>query len=216
MSTTNNIHTSQKGFTIIELLIATSVFSIVLLLVTTGIIRMGNSYYKNIISTRTQEATRSIGEDISRSIQLANAQKRDVAGQNKFCIGDTRYVYAINQKVGDPGAIGITSEKISPSDECSANSGPNAKELLGANMRLLRFKVDPDPAGQTKTWKVDIRVAYGDNDLLTPYKEDGTPNNPSNLAAEIDGATCKSGIPGGSFCATAQLDTLVKRRLNTL
>lgn len=208
---------SQKGFTIIELLIATTVFSVVLLIVSTGIVRIGQAYYKGIIQNRTQEVARSISEEVSRSIQLADGQKRDVPGQNKFCIGDVRYTYNIGQVVG-PGVIGLTTEKIDPLASCADASGSFAQELLGPNMRLLRFSVNSADNNQGKVWRVEVRVAYADaqsNDLLTPYKNDGTPNNPATLANDISNATCKSGIPGSAFCATAQLDTTVKKRLNS-
>jgi hypothetical protein len=49
---------------------------------------------------------------------------------------------------------------------------------------------------------------------LTHYNDDASPVNPANLINDADSANCKPGIRGGTFCATAQLDTLVKKRLN--
>ncbi len=202
----------QSGFTIIELLIATTVFSMVLLIVTTGVVRIGQAYYKNLTLNRTQDTTRSISDDISRSIQFAGGQRRAGASANQFCIGDVRYTYNINQKVS-AGAAGLSAERITPTTACNSPSGPSVKELLSEDMRLLRFKVNPvDPLA--RTWRVDIRVAYGDNDLLSHYNNDGSPKNPANILTDADTANCKSGIDGSSFCATSQLDTLVKRRLN--
>ncbi len=204
---------NQSGFTIVELLMATAVFSIVLLIVTTGIVKIGQSYYKGLIQNKTQESTRNISEDITRTIQLASGQKitPDLAVPNRFCIGTVRYTAGINEKVGDVGAVGLQAEKVPPNN-CSAPADPNPRQLLAKNMRLLRFKVDPaDPLAQT--WKIDIRVAYGDNDLLTHYNKDGVPNNAATVVADADGANCKSGVSGTSFCATSQLNTVVKKRL---
>lgn len=208
---TNN----QFGFTIVELLMATAVFSIVLLIITTGIIKIGQSYYKGLIQNKTQETTRNISEDISRTIQLASGQKvtPNPADPNRFCVGTVRYTAYLNEKVDGPvGPItsGLKAESVPPND-CSAPDDPNAKQLLAKNMRLLRFKVDPaDPLAQT--WRIDIRVGYGDNDLLTHYNDNGAPL-PGNIIANADSANCKSGVSGGSFCATAQLNNLVKKRL---
>lgn len=208
------IHTKKttQGFTIVELLIATAVFGVVLLIVTTGIIKIGQSYYKGIVQNRTQETTRVISEDISRTIQLARGAKvTDPANPNRFCIGAVRYTYKLNSKVGDSGAIGLIAENV-PLTNCNPSDPADVTErrqLLSENMRLLRFKVVADPSGQTQTWRVDIRVAYGDNELLTHYDtgtEDPPPRSP-------DTANCKSGVAGSSFCATAQLNTLVKKRL---
>jgi prepilin-type N-terminal cleavage/methylation domain-containing protein len=207
---------SEGGFTLLELLIATSVFSIVLLIVTTGIIRLGQSYYKGIIQSRTQETTRAMATDISRAFQFADGTKVSGDGANQFCIGDTRYTYFINQPVRD-GAEGLRSERIEPNDACNdPSAGSDRKEMMGNNMRLLKFDVNPADS-QSKTWRIEMGVAYGDNDLLSHYTNDEAPQgwdgNDVNSPA-VRNAVCKSGIPGGSFCATSQLDILVKKRLN--
>ena len=216
---------NQFGFTIVELLMATVVFSVVLLIVTTGIIKISQSYYRGIIQNRTQEAVRNVSEEISRTIQLANGQKVLSTANagfgtsgGQFCVGAVRYTYGLNEKIGDPGAVGLKAEKVPPND-CNAASVPtNVTQLLSKNMRLLRFKVEPDPLTQDKTYRIDIRVAYGDNDLLSHYNDDGSPIRPApaDVIDDADGAVCKSGVSGGSFCATAQLDTLVKKRLSNI
>ncbi len=203
----------EKGFTLIELMMATAVFSVVMLIVTTGIIRIGQIYYRNITQNRTSEATRVISEEIVRSIQFAKGNRRAGADPaTQFCIGDTRYTYNINQKVTG-GTPGLISERISPSDACSSAASINTQELLGENMRLLAFDVNPVDAAE-RTWRVNVRVAYGDDDLLSHYNDNGTPVNPASVNTDAANADCKSGIAGGSFCATARLDTTVKKRLN--
>lgn len=62
------------GFTIVELLIATAVFSMVLLGTATMVIQVSRMYYKGIVSTRTQNETRALLEAISRPIQLEEAK----------------------------------------------------------------------------------------------------------------------------------------------
>lgn len=216
----------QRGFTIIELLIATSVFGVVLLIVVAGVIRISHSYYKGIIQGKTQETTRNIAEEISRSAQFANGLKRAglVIGPNaeQFCIGNTRYTYFLNQQVrpadgSTPAQEGLRSEKIRPDDACdNPAAGTDDKELLATNMRLLRFSAEPDVT-EPKVWRVELRVAYGDNELFTHYNDDGTPNGWGGADAResaVDNANCKTAVSGGAFCATSQLDILVKKRLN--
>ena len=224
----------QKGFTIVELLIATTVFSTVLLVVTTGIIRIGQIYYKNLTQNRTQEAARTVSSDITSAIQLASGQILVVnydPGNNKgiYCVGNTRYTYQLN-RVYDASAglttsnFGLVAENKPPSDPCNQEFDPDtAKAMLGNNMRLLDFSICGEPScGNSdltgKTWQVKIKVAYGINDLLTHYSEDGTApqgwGGANNSEAGVKDATCRTGILGSSFCATSQLDTLVKRRLN--
>lgn len=218
----SNLLNNSRGFTIIELMIATTVFAITLVVVTTGIIRIGQAYYKGRIQSATQEVTRTASEDISRTIQLSVGQRRlgsflnPTSGQ--FCIGDTRYTYYLNRKVEASNPNGaLRAETIAPDASCSdPGAGTNRREILSNNMRLLRFRVEPDPTGQAQTWRVNIRVAYGDDDLLTHYDNNGSPLNASTVDTDADGANCKEGIAGSSFCSTSQLDTLVKKRLNIL
>src|SRR5665213_2550121 len=63
---------NRKAFTIIELMIATSVLSIILLLVTTMMISIGNLYYKGINQARVQDDVRTISDDLSSHLQLSD------------------------------------------------------------------------------------------------------------------------------------------------
>src|SRR3990172_9120101 len=59
------------GFTIVELMIATTIFSVILLIVTFGMLQIGRTYYKGITLTKTQNAARSIIDTISQDIQFS-------------------------------------------------------------------------------------------------------------------------------------------------
>ncbi len=54
------------GFTIIELLIATTIFSVVLLLAASGLLYIGRLYYKGLTSSATQEAARNIMQELTQ------------------------------------------------------------------------------------------------------------------------------------------------------
>lgn len=206
---------NNKGFTLIELMVATLAFSIVLLIATTTAIHIGRSYYKGLLQSKTQETVRNISEEVTRTIQFANGDLREVTSaqpndpKKQFCIGDTRYTYQLNKKVQgtpDPSDYGLKIDRIDAGTTCD---GPatNGREFLQTNMRLLEFSVTPDASN--KIFRVIIKVAYGDDDLLTHYDDNGNPNgSPANTA------NCKSGIAGSNFCATSLLDNSVKRRLN--
>src|SRR5690606_22524615 len=87
----------QKGFTIVELMIATSVFSVVLLLCTYGLLAIGRSYYKGVTISRTQETARLIVDDVAEAIQFnGGAVVLNPAGR-MYCIGSRRYSYALNE-----------------------------------------------------------------------------------------------------------------------
>lgn len=206
--------TNQKGFTILELLIATTVFSVILLIATTGIIRIGNMYYKGITTSKTQEALRGISSEIASSIQLANGSKTNVSA-TRFCLGDNRYTYFLNNKYtrGSETTSGLYYETLTPGSSCSTCSGScvlDARQMLADNMRLLSFSVNSLTGSNNKVWNVFVKVAYGDTDLLTNYNATAAQNADPVYLANVN---CRSGIAGSNFCATAQLDTTIKKRL---
>jgi prepilin-type N-terminal cleavage/methylation domain-containing protein len=205
---------SQKGFTIVELLVATLAFSIILLVASNAIVEVGKLYYKGIIQSRTQETVRNISDEITRSFQFADgiiAGGTNNATQQQFCINDTRYTYQINQKVIN-GALGLRAFR--PYVGVCGTTDPTlfGRELLATNMRLLNFPQPTGPDGQV--YRINIRIAYGDNDLLNYYPDNATDTTPPNNPAGIATGQCKTGIQGSNFCAVASLDNLVKKRLN--
>jgi prepilin-type N-terminal cleavage/methylation domain-containing protein len=95
---------NQNGFTIIELMIATSVLSVILVLVTILMMSIGNLYYKGVNQARTQDNVRSISDELGQQLQLSSqppAESDSAASTNKFsdlvvhayCVGTTRYSY---------------------------------------------------------------------------------------------------------------------------
>jgi prepilin-type N-terminal cleavage/methylation domain-containing protein len=111
-------HLGQKGFTIIELLIATLIFTLVLILVTTGVLQFTRQYYKGVISSNTQSTARGIIDDITRTIQFNSGSlyllksttltpNNDPSAQPLgFCIGETkRFSFKINAQVTEGSAF---------------------------------------------------------------------------------------------------------------
>ena len=60
----------QNGFTIIELLIATTVFSLILLISVAGILQISRMYYRGVTQSRTQETARSIIDEVGEAIRF--------------------------------------------------------------------------------------------------------------------------------------------------
>jgi prepilin-type N-terminal cleavage/methylation domain-containing protein len=65
---------SQAGFTIVELMIATLVFAVVLILITVGVLTFTRSFFKGINQSRTQNAARTVIETISQGIQFSGGE----------------------------------------------------------------------------------------------------------------------------------------------
>ncbi|MEK7594125.1 MAG: prepilin-type N-terminal cleavage/methylation domain-containing protein [Patescibacteria group bacterium] len=94
---------SQKGFTVLELMIATAVVSVVLLMVSVIMINIGNLYYKGITQSKIQDNTRSITDDVAQRISLSSAIPKWLnstdGNLHAVCIGDTRYTYILGKQI---------------------------------------------------------------------------------------------------------------------
>lgn len=221
---------NQKGFTIIELMIASAVFAVVLLGATTAIVQIGKLYYKGVISARTQQATRRVMDDISRPVQFSGKDIGVVPGYTEFgtstqtlqvhsfCIGDQRYSYAINAQVSDSATPGTYNEKglhrarhalwqntttagdCTPCDLRDETPCGSGKELLEQNMRLKNLDI-PAPSGSL--YSISLGVIYGDDDLIQF----------GNQTDKTDPQTCRGAITGSQWCAVSELSTRVLKRI---
>lgn len=215
----------QKGFTVVEFLIATTVFSFVILICSMAIIHVGRMYYKGVITNRVQDTARLVVDDVAAAIQFgprnvdpalfARTQTTEFGGitVNSLCIGTVRYSYAPNAVLGGSSgeSNGITtsqhvlwrdvygSSNCPPLDITQAEppDSTNGKELLGRGMRLPEFVVEIPAPGEA--WRIGVRVVYGDDPALF---DDGA-----------DFSVCRGVLAGGQFCAVSSLNTSVTKRL---
>lgn len=211
-------HSSRHaGFTIIELLIATLVFSMVLVLITIGVLQFNHAYYSGITQTNTQNTARAILEQISQDIQFSGDQiTSPIANggpdpEQAFCIGSDRYSYRLGWELESSNPVISQHQtlhalvKDSPG-LCGGMSAQNfhrplaagSTELLSPHMRLSKLSVTLVP-GTTNLYKIIVRVVYGDDALLT------SPVTAGNV-------TCKA-VSGDQFCAVSELSTVVQQRI---
>jgi len=218
-------HTDQRGFTIVELLIATTVLSVILLLATVMITSIGNLYYKGVNSARIQNDTRSITDELTRNLQLSDGLYYTAPndhGVGAYCINNVRYTYIIGKQLGpdlttqskhvlwrdvtDPGTC-------DPVDLANIPADADGTELIAPNSRLVKFSISTDTS---VPYKVDIGLAYGDDDLLcSPSSTQPTCDGSHDMTAadyKNGDLICKGG-KGSSFCSTTTLSTLVVKRI---
>ena len=204
----------EYGFTVLELMIATTVFAVILLVIAAGVISFTTSYYKGVTSTKTQATTRTVMAELSQAIQLSTSVKLGLTSGDGItrgiCIDNTLYSYRIGQEIVDssPGADQGYHALVKDTSSGACAAGPSAsqwgsstlpaplRELLGKNMRLGVLDVQNPGGGDLYT--IHIRIIYGDDDLLT--------------STTWPTAACKSGA-GSQFCAVSDLTTSVVRRL---
>jgi prepilin-type N-terminal cleavage/methylation domain-containing protein len=210
------------GFTIIELLIATAVFSVVLLTISASIIQIGRLYFKGITSARTQETARVVMTDISQAIQFNTGEVKGTApvpnglenGSNKaICVTTKQYSYRLGrQHEGDTHALVVNNVPSGCGATAAVETGT---ELLGDHMRLANLVVEQQ-VGNTNAYKVLVRVVYGDDDLLCSPSLSNCESDDAMTVEQIAASRdlqCKNIRSGTQFCAASELSTIVERRL---
>lgn len=198
----------NKGFTIIELLIATVTFSVVLLVITSAIIQIGRIYYKGVVQARVQERTRTITEDISQTIQfsrtdLAGNQITTATGIGHICVGNKVYTYNKGVRLDSTHRV-LVEENGSSCTPYGAMNPPLAAlgdrvELVGDGMQLLDISVQNIPSG-SDLYQIKVRLAYGQTSDMQDTNGDTIMDR------------CKPISLGGQFCAISELTTNVSSR----
>jgi prepilin-type N-terminal cleavage/methylation domain-containing protein len=205
---------STHGFTIIELLVATMVFAVVLLVVTGGILQIARVYYKGVTESNTQNTARSIMDTISQAIQFSGGTvtttaTSPVAGNSyAFCVGNQQFSYTLGWQAEDgPDAVKHQSYHTLVQNNisgCTSSTAPqnvrnqtvSGRDLMGPHMRLSNLSVTNIATNQ---YRIQIRVVYGDDDLL---------NGPTTATA-----SCKGIQAGTQFCSVSELSTVVIKRV---
>jgi prepilin-type N-terminal cleavage/methylation domain-containing protein len=132
-------HASNDGFTLIELMIALSVLSVLLVMSTVILINIGALYTKGVNAANLQKTSRNLVGDISAVIQLSGTTPRGCTNititcytptasipdtgvrtnphpspvSDKiygYCINNVRYSYVLNRELGTDEVNGSTVE----------------------------------------------------------------------------------------------------------
>lgn len=217
------------GFTIVELLIATTVFSAVLLVALTGFFQIGQLYYKAVNMSHTQQVAQQTLNDMSSAVQFATTihlpQSVDPSNTNEsrqyMCLGNTRYTYILGHQV-DPSdnkidAFGLLRDTLSGSAGCASPFGPASTplhdpvELLGNKMRLSNFCLLQASVNNlnTSTCQNDpnsLLVNLWVIGLKISYGDDDILDN----ATKTD-ASCNKNLKTSQLCAVVDLQTTVSR-----
>ncbi|HSX16356.1 MAG TPA: prepilin-type N-terminal cleavage/methylation domain-containing protein [Candidatus Saccharimonadales bacterium] len=194
----------QAGFTIVELMVATLIFSFVLVIITIGVLYFSKSYYTGLNRSRTQNAARNIVGTISQAIQFTGTTIATTAdtGAEYFCAGGR--IYAFKSGVKYLGGVatatnpGLYSAPQSSGCAALAAGGYNnaqGQQLLSPGMRIAYLSVTKIG---TQLYTINLTLLYGDDDLLS--------------ATTGAGAHCLSQT-GSQYCASSVLTSTVEERL---
>jgi|ERR1017187_661745 prepilin-type N-terminal cleavage/methylation domain-containing protein len=195
------------GFTILELMIASTVFAVILLVVAVGVISFTDNYYKGITAANTQSVARTIMADVSQSIEFGgnvHVLQLSSAGLGGLCVDNTLYSYQLGQLVtnSNHGLVETNGVTCSATTQPSLAINANSRELLNQNMQLATPLVLPTDL--SNPYAIRVRVIYGADNLLT------IPN--PNWVTQGASEECE-GVTGSQFCAVSDLMTTVDQRL---
>jgi prepilin-type N-terminal cleavage/methylation domain-containing protein len=210
MSRSSSKRSQQKGFTVVELMISTAIFSVLLVVILTAISQIGRMYYKGVTSSRTQEVSRTIVERITQEIQYSGSEtwnsptSASNATQNVLCVGNSRFFWVTNRPKsntdyglwtddGNTGAVGSCSPGTA-----IPTAATNSRELLSDGMRIVNFSVT---SSGTDLWTVRLRVVYWTG-----------PDSELDTSGGVANATCRGG-EGATFCSVSDLSSTVYKRL---
>jgi prepilin-type N-terminal cleavage/methylation domain-containing protein len=199
----------QKGFTIIELMIAISVFSVAIILITMGVLVISRQYQQASNRVKLESASREIHQQIAQSIQFSVENVLVSAasgGWRSLCTGSQRYTYGSplasytttsynSLKSGlysDQGAIGVCT--VPTGGDAAITALPN---LLPSDAKVLEFTY----SGTSNTLK--SRFVSSSTDLLSV----------TAAATPVDSIVCKSAAVGREYCAVVQLTSSAARRV---
>lgn len=196
---------TPRGFTIIEFMVATVVFSVVIMTVSFAITTMSRIYQKSMYMSRAQAAARTLVDSIGEAVQFSNADIRNgtaVDGARTYCVGQKQYVYILGKRVGTNTGEGEIPHALMVGNTTLGDCVPPAdyattfSDMLGPGLRLSEFTIT---GGSGVPTKITATVAYGaDTDMENPQQ----PN-----------VSCKAG-PSSTYCGVSKLATVVEGRLN--
>jgi prepilin-type N-terminal cleavage/methylation domain-containing protein len=201
---TQQRNNAQAGFTIVELMVATMVFSVILVVITVGVMYFTRSYYKGVYAGMTQNATRDITGAVTQAVQFGTGEPstyeyKDTDTGGYFCAGGYVFVFDLGKQydVTNSGTSGMYMQPMtgscSESSTAGANPASSRRQLLGDRMRIAYLNF----VGGDGLYSLDVKVAYGDDDVLLPAKGSD--------------AQCNLGS-GSEYCAIARYTTSIRQR----
>jgi prepilin-type N-terminal cleavage/methylation domain-containing protein len=231
---------TEAGFTVIELMIATVVFSVILITITYGVMRFTNSYYKGVNSSTTQTTAQNAVDAITQAIQFGSdgTTTETMSGnEGVFCAGSKLFIYTLGKQYDgatpNDGNWGLYMIDNPNTAGCAKPSSPsNGTELLAKNMRVANFDMTQPGLGSAPSdpWQVSLRIAYGDADLLcsqhiTQTQPASTPGTCATGGASYAHSPVDTVIPttvtdlqckpqtGSQFCSVATLTAVAQQRI---
>lgn len=198
----------QAGFTIVETMIAISVFTVLALLTTLVVIQIGRSYQLAATKTQLLDASRQVHATFTQTVQYGADVSSSVgtaSGFNVWCAGTTRFAWKVSDSshyytYTSAGGGSLYSDTVAGPNACSSAFAPNsAKRLLPPQSFVTEF-VPQQVTGNPNLYSLSTRFGVGTPDMFS--------------GNDVVNGSCLSGLVGVEFCAVVQYDSSALKRIN--
>lgn len=197
---------NKSGFTILELMIAMTVFAVAVMLVMSGVIFIGRTYQQASSRISLEDTARQTMKDLEDTMKFSGvvdtAKITQASGNYEgYCLGSKIYVFgktASPDTITDftnrkPGMYFIEDLSTSCQDSLDSFSPANYNNLLPEGAKVSEFSIS-----SSQPYKISIRLIKSYEDLL------------ESLSGKL---RCKTAVSGREWCALAELDGIVIKRI---
>lgn len=201
----------QKGFTLVELMLALAFISFVLIFATTTIIQVMRTYNKGLAVKEINQTARTTMDEISRTIKASPTDVTVVASANRACLGSITYVWnyrsdSLNSYTDD-SRVKFARVNDAGKSLCTPTAGvypkvtkANATELLSDSVWVQQLTVAPTVGNSFFDVFLQLSTAEDAGNPSLVYSW-ANPNPEQRVV-------CKGGNEG-QFCAVASFSTSV-------
>lgn len=187
---------TQKGFTIIELLIAISVFSVTILLVTSVVLGISKQYQKASYTAKLNDASRNFQQDIKDSILQGNTVTQYInKNDHALCTGNIKYYWTTPNTESPPALpdllkLGLFKISNNSSDPDCLVDGSDGTNLLpkDAFVKSIILTKNGSVNNLTTSFAIGSADMFVDSDV-------------SN--------SCLPTLKGGDFCSKVEYSSTI-------
>ncbi len=187
----------QAGFTVVEFLIAISIFSTIMILAITVIMSISKLYQKASYTSQLNSTSRNLHQELAVNLTYHSQYVVLEAGDKQgFCVGNDVYYYELSS---DSNIYeGLYKAQKTSTDPCTqavvSTILANGVNLLPKNGFVTKLSIITD----TSMRRIETSFRVGTADM---FEGDNVGNN------------CRSTLRGGDFCSVVDYNSNVRSRL---
>lgn len=225
----------QDGFTLVELMIALSIISTILVMSTVLLMQIGRLYTKGVNQANLQNATRNVVNDISSAIQFSGSTPVTCGGScnatynsvpvSSICIHRVRYTFVLHRELGVDSAAnsvagtsaGVNTPHVLWRDTMASEGSCPVLNITSSGLNGSGFPTNSSSDGYEM---VPQHVRLTNFSLAENPSGSGVYEikawmayGDSDLVIENSGKPSCSGDRGTQFCAISILTTSAAKRI---